>query len=91
MDEILKHYLKGFKMKLDYLCSGLNVTDDEQAIKIFRCIRWASGIYCPKCKSFEKYWLEEENKENLIDMFVKNVTTISIILQGQCFIKVKFH
>ncbi|MCL2115947.1 MAG: hypothetical protein FWH29_06980 [Methanobrevibacter sp.] len=40
-------------MKLDYLCSGLNVTDDKQAIEIFRCIRWANGVYCPECKSFD--------------------------------------
>ena len=40
-------------MKLDHLCYGLDVADDEQAIEFFRCIRWANGVYCPKCRSFE--------------------------------------
>jgi transposase-like protein len=40
-------------MKLDYLCDGLNVVSDKQAIEIFRCIRWANGVFCPNCKSFE--------------------------------------
>ena len=40
-------------MKLDHLCNGLDVADDEQAINIFRSIRWANGVYCPKCRSFE--------------------------------------
>ncbi|MCL2687365.1 MAG: transposase [Methanobrevibacter sp.] len=40
-------------MKLDYLCTGLDIADDEQAIEIFRTIRWANGVYCPKCKTFE--------------------------------------
>jgi transposase-like protein len=33
---------------------GLNVTtmDDEDAIALFRKIRWANGVFCPKCKSF---------------------------------------
>ena len=40
-------------MKLDHLCNVLDVADDEQAINIFRSIRWANGVYCPKCRSFE--------------------------------------
>jgi transposase-like protein len=40
-------------MRFDYLCSDLNVPDDERAIEIFRCIRWNNGVYCPKCRSFE--------------------------------------
>jgi len=40
-------------MKLNYLCRGLDIPNDERATKIFRCIRWANGVYCPKCKSFE--------------------------------------
>ena len=29
------------------------VIAEEDAIKILRSIRWADGVYCPKCKSFE--------------------------------------
>lgn len=40
-------------MKLDHLCEGLDVADDKQALEVFRCIRWANGVFCPKCKSFD--------------------------------------
>jgi len=40
-------------MKLDYLCIDLDMVDDEEAMKVFRSIRWANGVYCPKCKSFD--------------------------------------
>ena len=26
--------------------------DEDDALRIFRSIRWANGVYCPKCKSF---------------------------------------
>jgi len=28
------------------------VMTEDDALRIFRSIRWANGIYCPKCKSF---------------------------------------
>ena len=28
-----------------------NIPDEEYSINFFRKIRWAEGIYCPKCKS----------------------------------------
>ncbi|MDR2967500.1 MAG: transposase [Methanobacteriaceae archaeon] len=28
---------------------------EEDALRIFRSIRWADGVYCPKCKSFNIY------------------------------------
>ncbi|MDR2967631.1 MAG: hypothetical protein LBU74_06760 [Methanobacteriaceae archaeon] len=40
-------------MKLDYLSNDLDTTNNERSIKIFRCIRWVNGVYCPKCRSFE--------------------------------------
>ena len=29
------------------------VINEDYAMKIFRSVRWANGIYCPKCKSFD--------------------------------------
>ncbi|MBM4241718.1 MAG: IS1 family transposase [Euryarchaeota archaeon] len=33
----------------------LFIPDEEKALNIFRCIRWADGVYCPECKSFDIY------------------------------------
>ncbi|MBM4241625.1 MAG: IS1 family transposase [Euryarchaeota archaeon] len=33
----------------------LFIPDEEKASNIFRCIRWAGGVYCPECKSFDTY------------------------------------
>jgi len=30
----------------------LFIPDEEKALNIFRCIRWADGVYCPECKIF---------------------------------------
>lgn len=40
-------------MKSDYLSNEFSVPSDERITTIFRCIRWANGVYCPKCRSFE--------------------------------------
>ena len=29
------------------------VIDEKDAMKIFRSVRWADGVYCPECKSFD--------------------------------------
>ena len=29
------------------------VINEEYAMKIFRSVRWADGIYCPECRSFD--------------------------------------
>jgi transposase-like protein len=29
------------------------VMPEDFALELFRSIRWADGVYCPKCKSFE--------------------------------------
>ncbi|MBM4241607.1 MAG: transposase [Euryarchaeota archaeon] len=42
-------------MKHKNLICELCVPEDEKALKIFRCIRWSDGVYCPECKSFETY------------------------------------
>jgi transposase-like protein len=45
-------------MKADE-CGGLKllVPDDEKVLNIFKGIRWADGVYCPKCcsKNVVKY------------------------------------
>jgi len=28
---------------------------EEDALRIFRSVRWADGVYCPECKSFDIY------------------------------------
>ena len=42
-------------MKANTLISKLFIPDDNRALDIFRCIRWADGVYCPECKSFDIY------------------------------------
>ena len=77
-------------MKLDYLRDELDVSDDTQSIEIFRCIRWANGVYCPECKSFDIIMAGGGGSEKrLIDTFAKIVTFISTILQVQYFTKAR--
>jgi len=42
-------------MKADSLVLELFIPDEDKAMKIFKQIRWSSGVYCPECKSFEIY------------------------------------
>lgn len=38
-------------MKEIDLISDLCIPDEERAMEIFRSIRWADGVHCPKCNS----------------------------------------
>lgn len=38
-------------MKEIDLVRDLCISDEERAMKIFRRIRWADGVHCPKCNS----------------------------------------
>jgi transposase-like protein len=29
------------------------VINEDYAMKIFRNVKWADGVYCPRCKSFK--------------------------------------
>lgn len=39
-------------MKTILNCMDRMVLSEDEALEIFRGIRWADGVYCPKCKSF---------------------------------------
>jgi transposase-like protein len=41
-------------MKSD-LVLELFIPDEEKSLNILRCIRFADGVYCPECKSFDVY------------------------------------
>lgn len=42
-------------MKSENLVVELFIPDEEKAMDFLRHIRWANGVYCPECKSFEVY------------------------------------
>ena len=42
-------------MKGENLGVKLFVPDNERALDIFRCFRWADGVYCPECCSNKIY------------------------------------
>lgn len=33
----------------------LFIPDEKKCLEFFRCTRWADGVYCPECKSFDVY------------------------------------
>lgn len=40
--------------------------DENDALRIFRSIRWANGVYCPKCKSFE---IKKKGKQGRVNRY----------------------
>lgn len=40
---------------MQYIITDVNpsIPDENNAMDFFRSIRWANGVYCPKCKSFK--------------------------------------
>lgn len=42
------------------------VPDENFAMGVFRNIRWANGVYCPKCKSFE---VKKKGKQGRVNRY----------------------
>ena len=54
------------------LISGLCIPEDEKVLKVFRCIRWSDGVYCPECKSFDIYKRGDLNQTQIKRYSCKN-------------------